>query len=223
MESPLPPGNDILRHKNAGRESAAFPGHPTKEFTYFRGCLVRRLQTMKISMCKRNSERTADGNGMTMRCPKRLAGRRGYTMIEAMATIAIAGVLIGSALPHVDTRRQEIHSAVNAVVADLRFARARSITTGTHYAFALTDSGTYEVQRLKENAVGAWVLDEVAKTNHLPEQITLTLSQPVSVEFNTRGMMISSPSILDLDFSDALFGATHQVSIWPSGQIDHAL
>jgi hypothetical protein len=84
-----------------------------------------------------------------------------------MATIAIAGVVIGSALPHVDTRRQEINTAINAVIADLRFARARSITTGTHYALELTGSGTYEVQRLKQNIAGAWVVDRIAKTTSL--------------------------------------------------------
>jgi prepilin-type N-terminal cleavage/methylation domain-containing protein len=207
----------------AAAGSPPLAGTPRKEGPHLRGCLVRRLQIVEFNMRKRHSEKTEHQSRMTMRVPKRLANRRGYTMIEAMATIAITGVLIGSALPHVDTRRQEINSAVNAVVADLRFARGRSITTGTHYAFVLTDSGTYEVQRLKENAAGDWVLDQVAKTNHLPEQITLAFSQPASVEFNTRGMMISAPSILTLDFSDTTFGATHQVSIWPSGQIHHEL
>lgn len=160
---------------------------------------------------------------MTMKFPRRLASRCGYTMVEAMATIAIAGVLIGSALPRVDTRRNEINSAVNAVIADLRFARGRAITTGTHYAFELTASGTYEIQRLKESLAGGWVLDEVAKTNALPEHVVLALSQSGNVEFNTRGMMISSPNMLTLSFSDTTFGSTHQVSIWPSGQIHHEL
>jgi Tfp pilus assembly protein FimT len=144
-------------------------------------------------------------------------------MIEAMATIAIAGVVIGSALPHIDTRRQDVNTAINAVIADLRFARARSITTGTHYAFELTDSGTYEVQRLKQNAGGAWVLDEVVKTNALPDHVAIVLPQPVSIEFNTRGMMISSNNTLTLNVSDTTFGASHQLSIWPSGQIYYEL
>jgi Tfp pilus assembly protein FimT len=144
-------------------------------------------------------------------------------MIEAMATIAIAGVVMGSALPHIDTRRQDINTAINAVTADLRFARARSITTGTHYAFKLTDSGTYEVQRLKQDAAGTWVLDHVAKTNALPGHVTLEVSQPVTLEFNTRGMMISSTNTLTLNFSDTMFGVAHQLSIWPSGQIYYEL
>ena len=160
---------------------------------------------------------------MTMKLPRRLTSQRGYTMIEAMATIVIASVMIGSALPHVDTRREEINTAINAVIADLRFARARSITTGTHYAFELTASGAYEVQRLEEDISGDWVLDEVAKSNTLPNQVTLQLSQPVTIEFNTRGMMVSATDVLTIQFTDTAFGATHQVSIWPSGQVYYEL
>jgi Tfp pilus assembly protein FimT len=160
---------------------------------------------------------------MTMKLPRRLTNRRGYTIIEAIATIVIAGVVIGSALPHIDPRREEINTTINAVIGDLRFARARSITSGTHWAFVVKDAGTYEVQRLKEGAAGAWILDEVAKTNKLPSHVSLVLTQPVNVEFNTRGMMISSPNVLTIYFSDTTFGASHQVSVWPSGQIYYEL
>jgi prepilin-type N-terminal cleavage/methylation domain-containing protein len=158
-----------------------------------------------------------------MQLARRLANQRGYTMIEALVTMAIAGVLIGSALPHVDTRREAVNTAVNAVIADLRYARARSITTGTHHALELTDSGTYEVQRLIQDASGTWEVDSVAKTNAFPKHVTLQLSQPGPLEFNTRGMMISSTGTLTLSFTDTRFGATHQVSIWPSGQIYYEL
>lgn len=158
-----------------------------------------------------------------MKLPRRFANRSGHTMIEALVTMAISAVLIGSALPHIDTRREQINTAINAVIADLRFARARSITTGTHYALELTDAGTYELQRLKENIAGEWVVDSIAKTHTFPSHITLELSQPVTLEFNTRGMMISSIDTLTLNFSDTQFGATHQVSIWPSGQIYYEL
>jgi prepilin-type N-terminal cleavage/methylation domain-containing protein len=168
-------------------------------------------------------EREKVADTMTMQLPMRLADRRGYTMIEALVSMAIAGVLIGSALPHVDTRREAINTAVNAVIADLRYARSRSITTGTHHALELTDAGTYEVQRLTQDAIGLWVVDSVAKTNAFPDHVTLELSQPVTLEFNTRGMMISSTGTLTLSFTDTQFGATHQVSIWPSGQIYYEL
>jgi len=169
------------------------------------------------------ARRNAATDPMMMKLPRRLTNQRAYTIIEAMATIVIAGVVIGSALPHVDTRREAINTTINAVISDLRFARARSITTGTHYAFVVKDAETYEVQRLKETTSGAWVLDEVAKTNKLPSHISLVLTQPVTVEFNTRGMMVSSPNVLTIHFSDTTFGASHQISVWPSGQVYYEL
>jgi prepilin-type N-terminal cleavage/methylation domain-containing protein len=158
-----------------------------------------------------------------MKLPRRIANQRGYTMIEALVTMALSSILIGSALPHVDTRRAEINTAMNAVIADLRFARARAITSGVHYALELTASSTYELQRMKQSAGGAWVVDGVTKTSVLPDYITVQLSQPGTLEFNTRGMMVSSPSTLTLSFTDTKFGATHQLSIWPSGQIYNEL
>lgn len=160
---------------------------------------------------------------MTRKLTSRLTNRCGYSMIEALVTIALSGALIGSALPQVDTRREQINTAVNAVVADLRYARARAITTGRHYALELTDTGGYELLRMEQNQSGAWVVEEVAKANVLPDHITLQLSESGGVEFNTRGMMISSPSTLTLTFNDTRFGATHEVSIWPSGQVYYEL
>jgi prepilin-type N-terminal cleavage/methylation domain-containing protein len=158
--------------------------------------------------------------------PDRLrpASQRGYSLVELLTTMAIFGVLAGSGLPHIDTRRQDINTVLNRVIADLRFARSRAITTGTHFAFQLNDDGTYEIQRLvEEPAPGGgttWELDSVAKTITLPEHVQLALPDEVElIEFNTRGMMVSVTQPFEMSIADNLHGAAHTVSIWPSGQM----
>jgi hypothetical protein len=152
---------------------------------------------------------------------QRFACSAGYTVAELMVTVALVGVLVGAALPHLDARRESINGAVSSVVGDLRFARARAITSGRHYAFELVDSRTYRVQRMRNDGT-SWVADSVARQVTLPEHVELTLDGPSVLEFNTRGMMISAEATPTLGLKDTKFGAGHAVLIWPSGQIQHA-
>lgn len=155
----------------------------------------------------------------------RFADTRGYSLVELMTVMAIFGVLAASGLPHIDTRRQDINTVMNQVIADLRFARSRAITTGTHFAFELSEDGrTYDIQRLVEEAAvdgsREWNLDSVVNTVTLPAHVQLTLPSDVeTIEFNTRGMMVSSVNFFEIAVADNLHGAAHTMSVWPSGQI----
>jgi Tfp pilus assembly protein FimT len=140
--------------------------------------------------------------------------------MELMMTVGLAGVLIGAAIPHLDTRRESINSAVGSVVGDLRFARARAITSGRHYAFELVDARTYRVQRMRNDGT-SWVADSVARQVSLPEHLQLNLDGASVLEFNTRGMMISADVTPTLTLNDTQFGSDHEVLIWRSGQIQH--
>jgi hypothetical protein len=130
-------------------------------------------------------------------------------------------VLVGTVLPHLDTRRESINGAVQSVVGDLRFARARAIASGTHYAFDLVDPRTYRVQRMTNDGT-AWVADSISREVSLPEHLELALDGASGLEFNTRGMMISADLAPTLTLYDTKFGAGRTVLIWPSGQIQHA-
>ena len=136
-------------------------------------------------------------------------------------TVALVGVLLGAAIPHIDTRRESINAAVGSVVGDLRFTRARAITSGRHYAFELLDARTYRVQRMRNDGT-SWVADSVARQVTLPEHLELALQGASVLEFNTRGMMISTGAAPSLTLNDTKFGAGHELLIWPSGQIQHA-
>lgn len=152
---------------------------------------------------------------------QRLATPRGYSLVELLTGIAIFSVLLAAGLPHINTQRQAINSAVTAVMADLRFARSKAIRSGTHYAVELLDEHTYQVQRFREVDAGNWQRDSVVKTGELPEHISLDMD-PTLLEFNTRGMMISdigNRSWVDVALTDDAYGASHLISVWPSGQV----
>jgi prepilin-type N-terminal cleavage/methylation domain-containing protein len=155
---------------------------------------------------------------MACRYAERLNSQAGYSVLELLVAAGIFGVLAAAGLPHVDTRRQDLDTSVGRTVADLRFARSRAITSGDHYAVQFNGADSYEVQRL-ELVGGTWTVDEVVKTVELPPHIEWLAGGVSTIEFNTRGMMISANAPVWPSVWDTLHNHGRQVSIWPSGQI----
>ncbi len=143
----------------------------------------------------------------------------GFSLIELLVAVSIFSVLAASALPHIDTRREDIQTVTRQVIADYRWARTRAITSGDHFAVEWLDPQRYQVQRLKQNTSGAWALDTVVKDVTLPEHISVTWWWPAKHEFNTRGMMITTTYPLWQLLWDEKFSGWHIVSLWPSGQV----
>lgn len=154
---------------------------------------------------------------MTSERIERLRSSAGYTISELLVAIAIFAVLAAAGLPHIDTRRQDIQTSTQQLVSDYRWARSRAITSGVHFALKWTGDSAYQVQRLK--LVGtAWSLDQVIKQVTLPPSITCDYGAVSLIEFNTRGMMIASPSVLPQRLIDGKFNTQRLLSVWPSGQ-----
>jgi prepilin-type N-terminal cleavage/methylation domain-containing protein len=158
---------------------------------------------------------------MTYNSTRRLAGAAGYSLIELLVAMSIFGIIALAGLPHIDRRREDLNTSVQRVMADMRFARARSITSGEHYAIEWTGANQYELQRLVVNSAGEWELDRVERTVVLPEHIEFTLPEEADerFEFNTRGMMVSSTQPLWPTLSDVIRDVDRTFSVWPSGQI----
>lgn len=151
-----------------------------------------------------------------------LAKAHGYSLVELMTVIALFGALVAAGLPHIDPSRQDVNHSLTELIGDLRFARGRAITSGQHYALKMDPAGSYQVQRLMQDADGKWVLDDVAKTVALPSSIELQLPEDVdAVEFNTRGMVVSPSVNFEIHVKDTLHGAEHVIFVWPSGQVYH--
>ncbi len=160
---------------------------------------------------------------MTFNPTKRVEDSAGFSLIELLVAVSIFGVLALAGLPHVDRRREDLNTSVQRVLADVRFARSRSITSGEHYAVKWTSTHGYEVQRLSLNPAGEWVTDRVERTVLLPDSIAFSIDAGAGgvdrLEFNTRGMLISSPKPLWPVMSDLVHDVSRTFSVWPSGQI----
>lgn len=148
-----------------------------------------------------------------------LRSSAGYSLIELLSTVAIFGVLAATALPHVDTRRTDLDSTLRQVIADYRWARSRAITSGVHYRIEWTGERSYELQRMRENEDGTWSAETIAKSVSLPSHL-LGIPDTAAHEFNTRGMMISSPTQTFIALYDGAFNyVSRTIAIWPSGQV----
>jgi len=158
---------------------------------------------------------------MTREAARRLRASGGYSLIELLVGVAIFSIVASAGLPHVDTRREGINTSVQSLVADLRLARARAITSGSRHAVAFTTSNTYELHRLELNDAGVWELEVIVKTVELPENIEVVVPDTPAdrIEFNTRGMMVSSPQPMLPAILDLQHRVKHHLAVWPSGQI----
>lgn len=142
----------------------------------------------------------------------------GNTLIEMLIVIGIIGVICAAALPHFDTRRQDVHTAMRELVGQFRTARTHALTTGTHYALHMPTAGTLSVERMQQAADGSWQVADITQRIVLPAHLSFWMT-PDTIEFNTRGTMITSPRPLYVYLSDQFGSAVHSFSVWPSGQV----
>ena len=148
----------------------------------------------------------------------------GNSLVEQLVTIAIVGVIIASGMPKFDVRRQDINTALATLLGDFRYTRARAITSGTHFSIKMSNGKRYQVQRHIESPGLPWPVDTVIQTVDLPDTLEFYVF-PNTIEFNTRGMMIteSSPGVsseIYVYLNDNVGGKSHRFTVWPSGQIN---
>lgn len=153
-------------------------------------------------------------------------GDRGVSILDAVVSIAIFGVVLAAALPHLDPRRTDTVEVMQSLVGDLRMARLRAITGGVHYAVELLpqdgrQTGAYEVVEMTDAGNGAWVRAPYGwkRSVRIPPSVMITGQDGISsVEFNTRGMMVSREEPVTISVTDT-FGLAHSLAVWPSGQV----
>lgn len=142
----------------------------------------------------------------------------GQTLIELLGLIGILGLIAGTALPHFDTRREDINTVMQKLMSEFRTARTKAITTGTHYSLHFSSERSLGVQRHEQAEDGTWPVAAKIKDISLPQTVSSWVS-PDTIEFNTRGVMISASEPIFVYVTDQVGGRVHSFSVWPSGQV----
>ncbi len=147
----------------------------------------------------------------------------GFGVIELMSTMAIFAILAAAGLTNFDTARTDINTSTRRLNADLRFARARSMATGDHFAIHQTSATSYQIER-REWTGSAWSLKRVVRVENLPAHLSMAMPSGVdSIEFDSRGELTFAPGTptapIEPTLTDSKFNAIRNTKVWPSGQI----
>lgn len=143
----------------------------------------------------------------------------GFGILELLATIALLAVMARFGLPHIGGSDFALFQAHAQLVTDLREARAHALVTGDHFQLTMTSASTYVTRRmgLVDDEWTASATPTVDRT--LPSGVRITRGAAAQFEFDTRGMLVDPAGTNLLEMHDARTGATRQITVWPSGQV----
>ncbi len=113
--------------------------------------------------------------------------KHGFTVIELVMTLALMGIIAVGALS-IDFEGPSVHAATLKVMADIRYAQDRAMTTGTVHGFRTISTTQYEIY---QTAPGTPITDPSTQS---PMQINLdteftgvSFEDVYQIEFDTLG------------------------------------
>ena len=137
----------------------------------------------------------------------RRCGNKGYTLIEVLVSIGIAGMLLAAASPDIGSvmRTYSVRSGARQVYSDLQNARMLAVMGNRSCTFTLNDSTSYTVQPAAGTAVTT-TLDAASRG--------VTISAPNAITFASNGTASSTATV-----TVNSTGGSMQVDVSPAGRV----
>ena len=137
---------------------------------------------------------------------------RGFSIIELLVTMAIIGILLGTAISNMMLLERPLVSAASHTAGFLKQARAKAVSTTSAYKVFPADSGSLNVQT-GNNCTDA-TTDEAGFNLEFPSEVYLS-DIAWEICFTPRGLADDNIVITLQDTS----GQTRQVEIYIGGAI----
>lgn len=116
----------------------------------------------------------------------RIENRSGYTMLEIIIVVVVAGLIVMLTFPQVGetVRRMELDGATQKLASDLRRARIEAMRRNASVYVAKKDNVTYEIQYVGDRK--------------LPNDVVFDGSSPDTVKFAAFGPTLTGPATYTL-------------------------
>jgi Tfp pilus assembly protein FimT len=137
----------------------------------------------------------------------RRCGNKGYTLIQVLVSIGIAGVLLAAASPDIGSvmRTYSVRSGARQVYSDLQNARMLAVMGNQSCTFTLNDGTSYTVQPAAGTPVTT-TLDAASRG--------VTISAPNAITFASNGTASSTATV-----TVNSTGGSMQVDVSPAGRV----
>lgn len=158
-------------------------------------------------------------------------GIHGFTLIELIVTITIAGILIAIATPYLGSfiSSTRLTTQANELLTDLNTARSEAVKRASYVGVCASTSGSSctsggsflngWIVFLDADNSGTWTTgDSVVKVHGALDGGNTTVSGSSTVIFNSSGSLENSSSTITYTFCDSALQKSRQISVTATGR-----
>ena len=158
-------------------------------------------------------------------------GIHGFTLIELIVTITIAGILVAIATPYLGSfiSSTRLTTQANELLTDLNTARSEAVKRASYVGVCASTSGSSctsggsflngWVVFLDADNSGTWTSgDSIIKVHGALDGGNTTVSGSSTVIFNSSGSLENSSSTITYTFCDSALQKSRQISVTATGR-----
>ena len=158
-------------------------------------------------------------------------GIHGFTLIELIVTITIAGILVAIATPYLGSfiSSTRLTTQANELLTDLNTARSEAVKRASYVGVCASTSGSSctsggsflngWIVFLDADNSGTWTSgDSIIKVHGALDGGNTTVSGSSTVIFNSSGSLENSSSTITYTFCDSALQKSRQISVTATGR-----